>query len=137
MALVVHGPEGRAQGVYSHSTALGIYIAPETTADVPAALEMTVPRSFRRRGATPEGLTLHYADLAESDIAARKGYRLTTPLRTILDLAAADTMPRADLSKALFGIVERGLITLEQAKGARIPEAAQLQLEALLGWKKG
>ena len=128
---------GRAQGVYSHSTALGIYIAPETTADVPAVLEMTVPRSFRRRGATPEGLKLHYADLAEGDIAARKGYRLTTPLRTILDLAAADTMPRADLSKALFGIVERGLITLEQAKGARIPEAAQLQLEALLDWKKG
>ena len=32
----------------------------------------------------PEGLTLHYADLAEGDIAARNGYRLTTPLRTIL-----------------------------------------------------
>jgi hypothetical protein len=128
---------GRAQGVYSHSTALGLYVTPDaTTADVPPALEMTVPKGFRRMGPTPEGLRLHYADLAESDIAARKGYRLTTPLRTILDLATADTVPREELSKALLGIVERGLITREQVEGARIPEVAQLQLEALLGWKK-
>ncbi len=97
---------------------------------------MTVPTSFRRSGATPEGLTLHYTDLPESDIAARNGYRLTTPLRTILDLVVANTMPRAELSKALLWIVERGLITRRQAKGARIPEEAQLLLEALLGWKK-
>ena len=102
---------------------------------------MTVPKNFRRMGATPEGLTLHYADLPESDIAARNGYRLTTPLRTILDLAtgdlaAADTMPREELSKALLRMLERGLITRRQAKGARIPEVAQLQLEAMLGWKK-
>ena len=127
---------GRAQGVYSHSTALGIYIAPETTTDLPPVLEMTVPKGFRRTGATPEGLTLHFGDLPESDIVTRKGYRLTTPLRTLLDLAAADTMPREELSKALLGILERDLITREQAEGARIPEAAQLQLEALLGWTK-
>src|SRR5487761_1559302 len=128
---------GRAQGVYSHSTALGLYVTPEMESqDAHPELDMTVPTSFRRSGATPEGLTLHYADLPESDIAARNGYRLTTPLRTILDLAAADTMPRAELSKALLRIVERGLITRRQAKGARIPEVAQLQLEALLGWKK-
>ncbi|HTU50859.1 MAG TPA: hypothetical protein VMF56_09705 [Acidobacteriaceae bacterium] len=124
---------GRAQGVYSHSTALGLYVTPETTTDVPPALEMTVPKGFRRMGATPEGLKLYYANLRESDIAARKGYRLTTPLRTILDLVAADTMPREELSKALLGILERGLITREQVEGARIPEAAQIQLEALLG----
>jgi putative AbiEi antitoxin of type IV toxin-antitoxin system len=138
---------GQAQGVYSHSTALGLYLTPEAAGlpDVHPELEMTVPKSFRRMSATPEGLTLHYADLPESDIAARNGYRLTTPLRTILDLAAgdlatgdaaaADTMPRAELSKALQRILERGLITPEQAKGARIPEAAQLQLEELLGRK--
>jgi hypothetical protein len=45
-------------------------------------------------------------------------------------------MPRAELSKALLGILERRLISRRQVKGAKIPEAAQLQLEALLGWKK-
>ena len=128
---------GRAQGVYSHSTALGLYVTPEIQPpDAHLELDMTVPKGFRRSGATPEGLTLHYAELPESDIAARNGYRLTTPLRTILDLVVADTMPREELSKALLGIVERGLITRRQVKGARIPEVAQLQLEALLGRKK-
>lgn len=143
---------GRAQGVYSHSTALGIYATPEATpSDAHSVLEMTVPKGLRRTGATPKGLTLHYADLPESDIAVRKGYRLTTPLRTILDLAAgelttgdvatgdvaaADAMPRAELSKALLRILERRLITRRQVERARIPEVAQLQLEELLGWKK-
>ena len=128
---------GRPQGVYSHSTALGLYATPEINPpDAHPALEMTVPKGFRRMGATPEGLTLHYADLPESGIAARNGYRLTTPLRTILDLVVADTMPHAELSKALMGILERDLITRKQVEGARIPEVAQLQLEALLGWKK-
>ena len=126
---------GRAQAVYSHSTALGLYSTPEIQPpDLHPALEMTVPMGFRRSGATPEGLTLHYGELPESDIAARNGYRLTTPLRTILDLTAG-AMPREELSKALLRIVERGLITREQIKNARIPESAMLQLEALLGWK--
>jgi hypothetical protein len=124
---------GRAQGVYSHFTALGLYVTPAITPpEEQPELEMTVPKRFRRMGATPEGLTLHYADLPGSDIAARNGYRLTTPLRTILDLVAANTMPREELSKALQWIVERRLITRRQAKGARIPEVAQLQLEELL-----
>ena len=129
---------GRAKGVYSHSTALGLYSTPEPNPpDISPKLEMTVPKNFRRMGATPEGLTLHYAELPESDIVARNGYRLTTPLRTILDLVAADTMPREELSKTLLGILERGLIGREQAESARIPEAAMLQLEAMLvGWKK-
>jgi hypothetical protein len=128
---------GRPKGVYSHSTALSLYSTPQINPpDVQPVLEMTVPRGFRRMGATPEGLTLHYADLPESDIAARNGYRLTTPLRTILDLVAADTMPRAELSKALQWVVERRLITRAQAKSARIPEVAHLQLEELLEWRK-
>ena len=85
---------------------------------------------------SPEGLTLHSANLAESDIAEREGYRLTTPLRTILDLATGDAMPRAELSKALMEMVERRLITRSPVKSARIAEAFRLQLEELLGWEK-
>ena len=135
---------GRAQGVYSHSTALGLYSFPELK---PPVLHMTVPASFRRSSATPEGLALHYADLPESDISAGDGYRLTTPLRTILDLAALDltgsslegpgaagsgTLGRKALSEALFQMVKRGLISRSQILGAKIPEASRLQLEALL-----
>ena len=124
---------GRAQGVYSHSTALYLHLAPQS---LPPELHMTVSGGFRRSSATPEGLVLHHDDLAEGDIAARNGYQLTTPLRTILDLAVADTIPRATLSKALQQIAERGMITRGQVKSARIPAAARLQLEELLRWKK-
>lgn len=128
---------GRAQGVYSYSTALDLYLTPDLTPGKERAeLHMTVPTSFRRSGATPEGLTLHSADLPESDIAARNGYRLTTPLRTILDLSATNTMPRAKLSKALLRMVDRKLITRGQVKSARIPEASRLQFEHLLERKK-
>ncbi len=132
---------GRAQGVYSHSTALGLYVTPEMRPpelhpNLHPDLHMTVPTGFRRSGATPEGLALHFADLPESDIGARNGYRLTTPLRTILDLAAANAMPREELSKVLLQIVKRGLIARGQVKSARIPEVSRLQLEAMLGWKK-
>ena len=127
---------GRAQGVYSYSTALDLYLRHEK----PPELHMTVPTGFRRMGATPEGLTLHYANLSESDIAERTGYRVTTPLRTILDLATGDlatgdAMPQAELSKALSEIVKQRLITRRQVKSARIAEVARLQLEELLGWK--
>jgi hypothetical protein len=45
-------------------------------------------------------------------------------------------MPRAELSEALLGMVNRRLITRAQVKNARISEASRLQLEQLLGWKK-
>ncbi len=129
---------GRALGVYSHYTALGLYLLPEMR---PPVLHMTVPASFRRNSATPEGLALHYCDLAWREISAGEGYRLTAPLRTILDLAALDpagsrTMAREALSEALLEMVNRGLITRSQIRGAKIPEASRLQLEALLGSEK-
>ncbi len=120
---------GRAQGVYSHDTALGLYLFPEKR---PPVLHMTVLTSFRRSGATPEGLELHFADLPASDIAAGEGYRMTTPLRTILDLAASKTMKRGALSQALFQMVKGGMIQRSQIRGAKIPEASRLQLEEIL-----
>lgn len=124
---------GQAQGAYSHFTALALYLFPEAQL---REWHMTVPARFRRSGAMPEGLTLHYGDLRESDIAARNGYQLTSPLRTILDLLYGNVYPRKDLSKALIELAERKLITRAQIKSARIPEATKMQFEELLRLKK-
>jgi hypothetical protein len=125
---------GRPQGVYSHSTALGLYIFPGARARGPQPkLEMTVPRGFRRSGATPAGLMLRYGDLPESDIAAAPGYRLTTPLRTILDLMGEGRMPRAKVSNALQWMIERRLITRAEVRRAKVPERSRRLLETLLG----
>lgn len=46
--------EGRAQGVCSYSTVLGLYAAPEPNPpNVSPKLEITVPKNFRRMGEAP------------------------------------------------------------------------------------
>lgn len=75
--------QGVPQGVWSHETALDIY---ELTDVMPAKMHMTVPSGFRRSQVIPEVLVLHYHDLADEDVEIRQGYRVTTPLKTLIDV---------------------------------------------------
>jgi hypothetical protein len=52
---------------------------------LPAKTHLTVPPDFRKKAAV--GIVLHKALLGEKDVEMREGFRVTTPLRTILDLA--------------------------------------------------
>jgi predicted transcriptional regulator of viral defense system len=60
-------------------------------------IDVTVPRGGqrRRRGA----LIIHRADLPESDVTTRHGIPVTTPARTLIDLA--DVLTRRQLERAL------------------------------------
>jgi hypothetical protein len=98
----------RPQGVYSHQTALEIYDLSDV---MPSKLHMTVPRSFRRSASIPTGLTLHYADLSEEDFVVREGYRVTRPIRAILDLGKARSVSDDILLQAFSEGNGRGLIT--------------------------
>jgi hypothetical protein len=123
---------GNMQGVYSHSTVLELYGAPGAKT---SELHMTVPPGFRRSAAAPLGVVLHVADVPASDIAARPGYRLTRPLRTILDLTAEGRMARAEMRETLLWMVDRKLIRPTEVKRARIAEGLKAQLEELMGWR--
>jgi predicted transcriptional regulator of viral defense system len=96
------------QGAYSHQTALGIY---ELSDLMPAKLHMTVPRKFRKSSKIPAVLVLHFADLPSADIQDREGYRVTRPMRTILDLSDTRDIPDDLLAQAFHEARERGLIT--------------------------
>ena len=66
---------------------------------------------------------LHYRDVPESDITTLQGVRLTTPLRTVIDIA-----PMVDgdqLEIMVQDCLERGLFTIEEA-WARIAEPDML-----------
>src|SRR5258706_8622911 len=76
------------EGVYSHQTALTLYDLSDLN---PSKLHMTVPTDFRRSGEIPGILALHYADLPASDVQTAQGYKLTRPLRAVLDLIEAAT----------------------------------------------
>ena len=96
------------QGVYSHVTALSIY---ELSDVMPSKLHMTVPYSFRRNSTTPPILILHKADIDDRDIERMTGFKVTRPLRTILDLMAEDKTSRHITKQALEQALRRGLIT--------------------------
>ena len=82
----------------------------------PAKLHMTVPTGFRRNSDIPGILVLHFADLPESDVKTTQGFKVTTPLRAILDLIELGTVERNFLRQALRQAVDRGLITRQQIR---------------------
>jgi hypothetical protein len=93
---------------------------------------MTVPTDFRRNSDIPGILVLHYADLPESDIQTAQGFKHTRPLRTILDLLEAGTVERNFIRQALRQAVDRGLITRQQIRNARMIGPARKMLEEVL-----
>ncbi len=98
----------------------------------PAKLHMTVPTDFRRNSETPGILVLHYADLPESDIQTAQGFKFTRPLRAILDLIEAGTVERNIIRQALTQAVDRGLITRQQIRNARMSRPVRKIVEEAL-----
>ena len=100
---------GETEGVYSHQTALSIHELSDVN---PAKLHMSVPATFRRRAKIPQVLVMHRAILDENDIERRQGFAVTRPLRTIADLAVADSVARDIVEQALTEGRQCGLITV-------------------------
>jgi predicted transcriptional regulator of viral defense system len=96
------------QAVVSHESALVLHDLSEL---LPAEIHLTVPPTFRKE--PPAGCILHKARLAPKDIEERAGFRVTVPLRTLLD-AAASGVPEEQLQKAVADALARGLVRRKQ-----------------------
>ena len=112
----------KVEGVYSHQTALSLHGLSDLN---PSRLHMTVPLRFRRNSETPQILVLHRAEVPPADVESTPGFRVTRPLRTLLDLAEADNIETGFLRQALRQALERGLITRRQLRSADISEHAR------------
>jgi len=95
---------GRVQAALSHESALQAY---ELSDVMPASIHLTVPKGFRKQ--SPAGVELHRQDLEASDVTERDGYRITTPLRTLLD-AAASNLSAEHLAAAVQDALGQGLV---------------------------
>jgi predicted transcriptional regulator of viral defense system len=95
---------GNIQAVVSHETALQAY---ELSDVMPAKIHLTVPKGFRKQ--PPPGVKLYRQDLPASDVTERDGYRITTPLRTLLDTAAS-ALSAEHLASAVQDALEQGLV---------------------------
>ena len=102
---------GEPEGVYSHQTALSIHELSDLN---PAKLHMTVPAAFRRTAKTPNVLVLHRSDLSKKDVELQQGFAVTRPLRSIADLAAAESTSRDIVEQALIEGRRHGVITARE-----------------------
>ena len=84
-----------------------------------------VPPKFRKDA--PPGCNLHKANLDREDIEEREGFRVTTPLRTLLDAAAGD-ISQEQLEKAVSDALSRGLVRRRKLVEAmaRLPQTRRL-----------
>jgi predicted transcriptional regulator of viral defense system len=89
-----HNRAGEPQAVVSHDSAFAIHELGDID---PAAIHVTVPARFRKR--VPAGVVLHVARLDFQDWEEREGYRVITPLRTLVD-AADDALSQEILDAA-------------------------------------
>ena len=95
----------RGRGVVSHESVMSVHGIGEFESRY---VHLTVPPGFTMRN---DAVELHYAELpSDDDVSERSGYRVTTPLRTIIDIAA--NAPDEDqLARAIDDARRTGLVT--------------------------
>jgi predicted transcriptional regulator of viral defense system len=92
------------KSVISHESALSVY---ELSDALPHKIHVVVPRSSSRRR---KGIRQHTNQLTEEEITTRDGLPITTPARTIHDVAA-NGLPEELVIQAIDDALAKGLIT--------------------------
>lgn len=119
------------KAVVSHETALSVLDVGDVN---PARVHLTVPPGFRAKAA---GAVLHRGALPAEDIREQEGFRITTPLRSLLDVAA-DSLDQDHLASAIRDALDQGLVS-RKALLARVDEFgahAALRIERALRVEK-
>ena len=107
VAVLACGPAGRI----SHGSA-AVYHGVLDATNAQRAVEVTVPRDNRRR---IEGVRLHRVrDLFPDEVTILDGIPITTPARTLLDIA--ETMTSREVEQALATAHRKGLVTREEMR---------------------
>ena len=118
----------RKKGVMSHETAAALY---ELGDLLPSKIHLTVPLDFRKRPA--KSLVLHKANLSASEIDKRDDLPVTTPLRTVLDLARSH-LDDERLSAVAKDAIKKGLMSRKELLEAlvKMPEDIDRSAQAAL-----
>lgn len=93
---------GEREGVLSHDSAAAIHGLGDLD---PHSVHLTFPTARRTR---LSGVTLHDADIPAADVTERAPVRLTTPTRTVLDLADSP-ITQEQFSELLGDSLDRGM----------------------------
>lgn len=112
------------RAVISHETALAVQIIGEFESP---RVHLTVPPGFSMRD---DAVVLHHADLADGDVVEQGGFRTTSVLRSLVDLAAAG-VDEEQLARAITEATEAGHLTLRQlrARAEQVDVKGALRIE--------
>lgn len=126
--LWAHNRRGEPQGTYSHDTALSLHGLSDA---MPAKLDMTVPPGFQRMAAIPKVLRLHSGRLDKDDTETADGVRVTTALRTLVDVIVEGRLAVELQVQALREALRRGLVTARQLAQVKTSRRARHRLERI------
>jgi predicted transcriptional regulator of viral defense system len=99
----------RGRAIVSHESAMAVHGIGEFESRY---VHLTVPPRFTMRN---EAVALHYAELPADDVSTRSGYRVTTPLRTLIDIAA-NAADEDQLARAIGEARRGGLVTTRRLR---------------------
>lgn len=108
------GRDDRPRAVVSHQTALALHDLAEF---IPTTIHLTVPPGFRKQ--PPPGCQLHTRRTEPEGTQSFDAIPVTTPLRTLQDLADAGSLPTEQFENAIIAAVQRGLIRQREADEVR------------------
>lgn len=105
----------KGRGVLSHESALSVHGLSDVD---PRHIHLTVGPDFH---AVDDAVVLHVAALDSADVESRGAWALTTPTRTIVDVAGGET-PQEHVTAAVHDALARGSSTRRRLR--RASEAA-------------
>ena len=124
-----HNRSGEPQGTFSHATALSLHDLSDV---MPARLDLTVPPTFQRMAAIPQVLSLRRGKLVAKDVETIDSVRVTTPLRTLIDVIRDGSLSQDLQVQAVDQAIRRGLIIRRQLEQATASVRVRRQINKIL-----
>ena len=111
------------QAVLSYETALSVHGMSDV---MPSKIHITVPQKFRKK--VLKGCVLHKAEITQKEKEQRDGYFVTTPLRTIIDVAESD-ISIDYFEQAVREACDKGLVRVIDIAAAPMSDKARKRAE--------
>jgi len=117
----------RGRAVVSHTSALTVH---DLGIANPAEIHLTVPPYFRQKD---RAVVLHRAELADKDVEQYEGFRVTTPLRAVVETAATGT-DQDVVDAAVSELLDQGRASRQQLlhTAQKLGPRAELAIERAL-----
>lgn len=118
----------KERAVVSHATALAVHDLGDIN---PRMIHLTVPESFGQE--PPSHIVLHRNQLEDDDVQQFEGFRATTPLRSLFDVAGSEESQET-VDKAVADALKAGVVSRRQLlrRADEFGPAAALEIERAL-----